>query len=72
MVTQEESPKFGRSEKRGRDKVRWARRAQEEEEDRDSEKENEYNYYPVRKASVKSKLSNQPVNIITTESDEFI
>ncbi len=71
MVTQEESPKFGRSEERGRDKVKWARRAQEEEY-RDSDKENEFNYYPVRKASVKIKLSNQPVNLITTESDEFI
>lgn len=63
LLTQEESPKFGKShEKRGREKVRWAKRQMQEEED--SDKENYY--FPVRKGSVKSKLSNQPVNIITT------
>ena len=64
LLTQEESPKFGKShEKRGREKVRWAKRGQEEE---GSDKENDLNYFPVRKGSAKRKLSNQPVNIITT------
>ena len=57
LLTQEESPKFGKShEKRGREKVRWAKRGKEDD---DSDKENnDFNYFPVRKSSTKSKLSN--------------